>query len=100
MKSGLSGNNEDVGKGEGNWEGTAKQEDFIFDTSEDFDSPYYLFEQRPDSNKGRNGKSQTTQRTKNKGRIRRKDTKKDEEKKGKQPTEKRQKTRKENHQKH
>lgn len=22
----------------------AKQEDFIFDTSEDFDSPYYLFE--------------------------------------------------------
>ena len=44
MKSGLSGNNEDVGKGEGDDGDFAKQEDFIFDTSEDFDSPYYLFE--------------------------------------------------------
>ena len=46
MKSYISSNTDDVGEGEGDKgpDGDAKREDFIFDTSEDFDSPYYLFE--------------------------------------------------------
>ena len=34
-----------VGDGEGDNTDFAKQEDFIFDTSEDFDSPYHLFDE-------------------------------------------------------
>lgn len=47
MQSTVSGGSGDTGSGSGFGEGPdgdAKQEDFIFDTSEDFDSPYYLFE--------------------------------------------------------
>lgn len=47
MKSTVSGGSGGTGSGSGFGEGPdgeAKQEDFIFDTSEDFDSPYYLFE--------------------------------------------------------
>ena len=47
MQSTVSGGGGDVETGSGFGEGPdrdAKQEDFIFDTSEDFDSPYYLFE--------------------------------------------------------
>lgn len=43
MQSTVSGGGGDVGEGDQDPE-PAKQEDFIFDTSEDFDSPYYLFE--------------------------------------------------------
>ena len=40
----VSGNGGDAGPKD--WqEEHAKQEDFIFDTSEDFDSPYHLFDE-------------------------------------------------------
>ena len=45
LENSASGTGHNSGTGDGNWEGTAKQEDFIFDTSEDFDSPYHLFDE-------------------------------------------------------
>ena len=45
LNSTLSGGGEHVGKGDGDEGNFAKQEDFIFDTSEDFDSPYHLFDE-------------------------------------------------------
>ena len=45
LNSTLSGGGTDGGEGEGDNTDFAKQEDFIFDTSEDFDSPYHLFDE-------------------------------------------------------
>lgn len=42
----VSGTGHDGDKNpESDWDEFAKQEDFIFDTSEDFDSPYHLFDE-------------------------------------------------------
>ena len=41
----MSGGSGNLEEGDGDKGDFAKHEDFIFDTSEDFDSPYHLFDE-------------------------------------------------------